>query len=152
MAINIAAIKKLREKTGISIADCRDALEEANGDFKKAEKILKTKGLEKAVEKAVRVAGAGLIETYVHAGGRVAAMVEVACETDFVARTDEFKNLSHELAMQVAAMDPKGVDALLKQDYIRDSSVKVEELVKHTIVKLGENIKVKRFIRFEQGE
>jgi elongation factor Ts len=152
MKVSIEDIKKLREKTGISIADCRYALEEANGDLKKAEEVLKAKGLEKAVKKADRAVSAGLVDTYVHLGGKIASMVEVACETDFVARTDDFKNLTHEIAMQIAAMDPKDVDELLKQEYIRDSSLNIGNLIKHAIAKLGENIKVKRFIRFELGE
>lgn len=152
MKVSLEKIKQLREKTGISIADCRFALEEANGDLKKAEEILKSRGLEKAAKKADRVVSAGLVDTYVHLGGKVASMVEVACETDFVAKTDDFKNLTHEIAMQIAAMDPKDVNDLLKQEYIRDSSLNIENLVKHAIAKLGENIKVKRFIRFELGE
>src|SRR3972149_11967441 len=107
MNISINQIKKLREKTGAGIADSRKALEEAKGNFAKAEELVKSWGLDKAVSKADRVVGAGLVETYIHGGGKVGAMVEVAWETDFAARTDEFKNLAHELAMQVAAMDPK---------------------------------------------
>lgn len=150
--VNIEDIKKLREKTSAGIADSRKALEEAGGDFNKAEVLLKTWGLDKAVAKRDRVVGAGLVETYMHVGGRVGAMVEVNCETDFVARTDEFKNLCHELAMQIAAMDPAGVSELEKQEYIRDSSRKVGDLVKETIAKVGENVVVKRFMRFEVGQ
>lgn len=152
MKISVSDIKKLREETGAGVADCREALEGAKGDFKKAKEILKVRGVEQAAKKAARVVGQGLIETYVHAGGKVAAMVEVACETDFVARTQEFKNLAHELAMQIASMDPKDVDEFLKQEYIRDSQIKIEDLIKEAIAKVGENIKVKRFIRFELGD
>lgn len=151
MNISIDQIKKLREKTGAGIADSRKALEEAKGDFKKAQDLVKSWGVEMAAKKSDRAVGAGLVETYIHSGGKVGAMVEVNCETDFVAKTDEFKNLAHELAMQVAAMDPANVDELLKQEYIRDSSKKVDDLVKETLAKVGENIKVKRFIRFELG-
>lgn len=150
--VNIEDIKKLREKTGAGIADSRKALEETAGDLNKAEELLKTWGLDKAAAKSDRVVGAGLVETYMHAGGRVGAMVEVNCETDFVARTDEFKNLCHELAMQIAAMDPASVEELEKQDYIRDSSKKIGQLVKETIAKVGENVVVKRFMRFEVGQ
>ena len=150
--IDISDIKKLREKTGGGIADCRKALVEAKGDFKKAEELLKAWGIDKAASKAERAVGAGLVENYVHGEGKVGAIVEINCETDFVAKTDDFKNLAHEVAMQVAAMDPKDVEELLKQDYIRDASRKIEDLVKEAIAKLGENIVVKRFMRFELGQ
>lgn len=151
MQISVDQIKKLRVKTGGGIADCRKALEEAKGDLKKAEELLRSWGIDKAAEKADRAVGEGLIETYIHGGGKVGSMVEVNCETDFVARTDEFKALAHEVAMQVAAMDPKDVAELLKQDYIRDSSKNIETLVRETIAKVGENIQIKRFMRFELG-
>lgn len=150
--VKIDQIKKLRAKTKAGIADCRKALEEAAGDFAKAEGLLKSWGIDKAGKKADRAVGAGLVETYIHAGGRVGAMVEVNCETDFVARTDEFKTLAHEIAMQVAAMDPATVEELLKQEYIRDLSKTVDGLVKETVAKVGENIVVKRFMRFELGQ
>src|SRR3989338_310079 len=152
MQISVEQIKKLRAKTRVGIADCRKALEEANGDFGKAQELLRSWGIEKAVKKAGRAVGSGLVETYIHADGRIGAMVELRCETDFVARTDEFKNLAHELVMQVAAMDPTDVEDLLKREYIRDSSKTVEELVREIIAKVGENIVVKRFMRFELGE
>lgn len=152
MPIPVVDIKKLREKTGGGVADCRKALEESKGDFKKAEELLRSWGIDKAASKSDRVVGAGLVETYMHSGGKVGAMVEVNCETDFVARTDEFKNLAHELAMQVAAMDPKDVKELEKQEYIRDSSKTISDLIKEVIAKVGENIVVKRFERFELGQ
>lgn len=152
MTMSLDNIKKLREKTGAGIADCRKALEEAKGDFKKAQVLLKSWGIDKAAAKADRAVGAGLVETYIHPDGRVGSMVEINCETDFVAKTDEFKNLAHELAMQVAAMDPKDVEELLKQEYIRDNSKTIDQLVKEVIAKVGENIIVKRFIRFELGK
>ena len=151
MNIKVEEVKKLREKTGAGIADCRRALEEVKGDYGRAEELLKSWGIDKAAAKADRAVGAGLVETYMHSGGRVGAMVEVNCETDFVAKTDEFKNLAHEVAMQVAAMNPKNVEELLAQDYIRDSVKKIDDLVKETIAKVGENIVVKRFIRYELG-
>ncbi|OGE10332.1 translation elongation factor Ts [Candidatus Curtissbacteria bacterium RIFCSPLOWO2_01_FULL_42_26] len=151
MQIKVDEIRKLREKTGGGIADCRKALVEAKGDFKRAEELLKGWGIVKAASKADREVGAGLVETYVHSGGRVGSMVEVNCETDFVARTDEFKNLAHEVAMQVAAMDPADVEELLKQDYIREVGKTIDQLIKETIAKVGENIMVKRFVRYELG-
>ncbi len=151
MQIKIEDIKKLREATGAGIADSRKALEEAKGDFKKAEELVKSWGIEKAASKSDREVGAGLVETYVHGGGKVGVMVEINCETDFVARTDEFKNLAHEVAMQISAMNPNDVKDLLSQDYIRDASKKIEGLVKEAIAKVGENIVIKRFMRFELG-
>src|SRR3989344_3566647 len=151
MKISIEDVKKLREKTAAGIADCRKALEESDGDFKKAEEFLKSWGSEIASKKKDRATGQGLVETYIHSGGKVGAMVEVNCETDFVAKTDEFKNLAHEIVMQIAAMDPKDVEELSKQEYIRDSSKTIDDLVKEGITKVGENIVVKRFMRFELG-
>lgn len=150
--VSIEDIKKLREKTGAPISDCREALQGAGGDFGKALAILKEKGAEIVAKKAARQTGEGLIETYVHSNGKIAAMVELACETDFVAKLADFKNLAHELALQVASMDPSNVDELLRQEYIRDGTRKVEDLVTEVVAKTGENIKIKRFIRFELGQ
>ncbi len=149
--ISVDQIKKLREQTGAGIADCRKALEDAKGDFKKAAELLRSWGIDKAASKSDRLVGEGLVDTYIHGGGKVGAIVEINCETDFVARTDEFKNLTHEVAMQVAAMDPKDVKELQEQTYIRDSSKTIGDLVKEAIAKLGENIVIKRFERFELG-
>ena len=146
---DVELIKKLREETQASIADCRRALEETKDDYKKALGWLKKHGIEKAEKKADRETSQGLVESYVHQNGKVGVLVEVLCETDFVARTDEFKNLCHEVAMQVAAMNPKDVATLLKQDYIRDGSFTIESLVKSMIGKLGENIIIKSFSRLE---
>lgn len=151
MQVNVDDIKKLRKKTGAGIADCRKALAAADGDFKKAEELLKSWGAKIVAKKAERAVGAGLVETYIHGGGKVGAIVEVNCETDFVTKTDEFKNLAHELAMQICAMDPKDVAELLGQDYIRDSAKKIDDFVKEIIVKVGENIQIKRFMRYELG-
>ena len=151
MTVSLELIKQLRGKTSAGVADVRSALEEASGDLKRAEEVLRKKGFEKAAKKGERATNAGLIESYVHQG-RVGALVEVACETDFVARTDEFKTLTHEIAMQVASMNPKDKSALLEQEYIRDPSKTIQDLIKETISKLGENIIVARFSRFELGQ
>ncbi|MEK7581592.1 MAG: translation elongation factor Ts [Patescibacteria group bacterium] len=151
MNARVEDIKKLREKTGAGIADSRRALEEAKGDLKRAEELVKSWGIEKAATKSDREVKAGLVDTYIHGNGRVGVILEINCETDFVAKTDEFKNLSHEVAMQISAMNPKDVGELLKQVYIRDSGKNVEQLVKETIAKVGENIVIKRFVRFELG-
>lgn len=152
VSLNLEQLKKLREETQGSIADCRKALEETGGDYQKALAWLKKRGIEKAEKKTARETSQGLIEAYIHQNGQVGALVEVLCETDFVARTTEFRHLAHEIAMQVVAMNPKDVATLLKQEYIRDSSMKITDLIKSVIGKLGENIVVKRFQRFEIGE
>jgi elongation factor Ts len=149
MAIDLKAVKKLRDATSASIADVRRALDAANGDEKKALEWLKKRASEIAAKKADRETGEGLIEAYIHGGGKVGVLIELLCETDFVAKTDEFKHLAKEVAMQVAAMNPKDVETLLKQEYIRDSSQTIEQFVKSVIGKLGENITIKRFTRFE---
>lgn len=149
MSISADQIKKLREITQAGFSDVKMALEEAAGDIKKAEEILRKKGFEKAAKKSDRETGQGIVESYVHQTGKVGVLVSLLCETDFVARTDEFKHLAHEIAMQVAAMAPKNTEELLKQEYIRDGSKTIETLVKETIAKLGENIKIKEFLRSE---
>jgi elongation factor Ts len=149
MAVDIKVLKKLREQSGIALIDCRAALEQTSNNYEKAVEWLKKQGLEKAEKKQDRETRQGIIETYVHQNKRVGAMIEILCETDFVARTDDFKNLAHEVAMQVAAMNPKDIATLLKQEYIRDSATTIEKLIKTTIAKLGENIVVNNFIRFE---
>ena len=151
MAVSVDLIKKLREETSAGIADCREALEEASGDMDKAKTILKQKGLDKAGSKADREIGAGLVEAYVH-GGRVGSLVTLGCETDFVAKTEEFKHLAKELAMQVASMNPESPEELLKQAYIRDASMTIDDLIKHAVSKLGENIQVVAFSRNELGK
>lgn len=149
--ITTEQIKKLRESTGGGVMECKRALEETKGDMKKAAELLKKWGIEKSEKKADRETKAGLIDSYIHAGGKVGVLLELTCETDFVAKTDEFKHLSHEICLQIASMNPKDVKALLKQEYIRDPSQTIEQLVKLTIGKLGENIQIGRFIRYQLG-
>jgi elongation factor Ts len=145
-------VKRLREETGAGVMDCKRALDEAKGDFTKAKDLIKERGLAKAKEKADREAKEGVVEAYVHAGGRIGAMVELSSETDFVARNPDFRGLAKEIAMQVAAMDPTDVDQLLEQPYIRDSSKTIGELVTGIAATTGENVRVKRFKRFELGQ
>jgi elongation factor Ts len=145
-------VKRLREETGAGVMDCKRALDEAKGDFEKAKGLIKERGLAKAKEKSDREANEGVVEAYVHAGGRIGAMVELSSETDFVARNPDFKGLAKEIAMQVAAMDPTNVDQLLEQPYIRDSSKTIGELVTGIAATTGENVRVKRFKRFELGQ
>ena len=150
--MDIKKIKLLREQTGVSISDCREALDQNGNDIKKASLWLKEQGIKKAAKKSDRSTGQGVIEAYVHSGGKIGVLVELLCETDFVAKTQEYTQLAHEIAMQISAMKPKDVKALLKQEYIRDPQMTIEDLIKSTIAKLGENIQVKRFYRLELGE
>ena len=168
------AIKELRGLTGAGIMSCKKALEEAKGDVSGAVEILKQQGLAKAQKKAHREVRQGLIETYIHTGGRIGALVEVNCESDFAAHTEEFKELAHNLAMQVAATAPaflnrddfskddlpEGIDpdevepdevCLLSQPFIRDPERTVHDVISDTVARVGENIKVRRFARFELG-
>lgn len=150
--ISTNEIQQLREKTGIGIMECKKALEEAEGNEKKAMDILKKSGAMKALKKAERKTGQGIIEAYVHSGGKIGVIVEVNSETDFVARNEEFKEFVHDIAMQIASMNPKDVEDLKKQDFIKDLDITIEELLTQKIQKIGENIKIKRFTRYELGE
>jgi elongation factor Ts len=197
MEISTQQVKELREATGAGILDCRKALQEADGDFDKAVAWLREKGLAAAAKKAGREAKDGMIELYSHGGGRVGVMIEVNCETDFVARTEQFRAFAHDLALQVAAGNPRYLDVedvpaevlenertiarnkalqegrpgkaldkivegriekfyqeacLLKQPFVKDESLTVGELIKRTIVTVGENIVIRRFARWELGE
>ena len=143
----IEKVKKLRNKTGVSIALCNKALTQSDGDLKKAEKILAQWGNEIAKTKANRLTKEGAIAAYVHHNNKVAAMVLLQCETDFVAKNKEFQKLAYEIAMQVAAMKPKSIKELLKQEYIRDSKKSVGSLIKESVTKLGENIIISEFTR-----
>ncbi|HHY94820.1 MAG TPA: translation elongation factor Ts [Firmicutes bacterium] len=197
MAEDGAGVRTLREMTGAGLLDCKKALQAADGDLERAVKILREKGLAQAAKKVGREATEGLVDAYIHPGSRVGVLVEVNCETDFVARTEEFRQFVHEVAMQVAAMNPKYVarenvpadeierekeilrvqveaqgkppavaekimmgrlekffqqNCLLEQPYIRNGDVTVGQLVKELIARVGENIVVRRFARYELGE
>jgi len=147
--VSIDQIKELRERTGISISECRKALTESDGDIDKARTLLKEWGKDVAQKKQVREVGEGLIDAYVHSNGKVGVLIDVGCETDFVAKTDDFKSLVHEFAMQIASMKPEDVPELLEQQYIKDSSKTIQDLLGEAIAKLGENIVIQRFTRFE---
>jgi len=166
LEITTAMIKELREQSGAGIMDCRSALVGCGGDIDKALESLREKGLLKAQKKAERVTSQGLIEAYIHTAGRIGAMIEINCETDFVARTDEYKELAHCLAMQVAALSPKYISekeikedeevdpkdaCLLSQPYIKDPTRTVKDIITDVIAKVGENIRVRRFVRYELG-
>jgi elongation factor Ts len=197
MSIGAAQIKELREETGAGILDCKEALETTGGDFEKAVKLLRDKGFAEAQKRADRETQNGVLELYNHGDGRVGVIVEVNCETDFVARTNEFREFAHEIALQIAANAPKYVrvedipedviqikkdefreealkegkpeqvverivegrmnkfyedTCLLLQDYVRDDSKKIEELLREVIATIGENMAIRRFVRWEVGE
>ncbi len=197
MAITTEMIKQLREATGAGILDCRKALEQANGDYEKAVDFLREKGLALAAKRADRAASEGVIELYSHGNGRVGVMIEVNCETDFVARSENFRKFAHELALQIAASAPeyireedipadvierksqiatarareegkpdaivprivegyinkfKDETVLMRQPYIRDESIRIQELFNQTLVALGENLVIRRFERWQLGE
>jgi elongation factor Ts len=166
MKISVEAVKELRKRTNVGIADCNKALLEMDGDMQKAIEFLKQRGAAIAEKKKDELVTEGVIETYVHHTKHIGALVELNCETDFVARTAEFKELAHDLAMQIAATSPRFIrseeippDAepepqsvcLLSQPFIKDPTRTVQEIIAETIAKVGENIKVRRFARFELG-
>ncbi|MBD3918269.1 translation elongation factor Ts [Paenibacillus sp. PR3] len=197
MAVSASAVKELREKTGAGMLDCKKALDEANGDIQKASEILREKGLAAAANKAGRVATEGVVESYIHAGGRIGVIVEINCETDFVAKTDSFRDFARDIAMQIAAANPKFVSreevgaeeldkereiltaqalnegkpanivekmvegrlgkyyeefCLLEQSFIKDPDKTIATLLKEKISTIGENISIRRFVRYELGE
>jgi elongation factor Ts len=149
--IPIEEIKRLRNLTGVGITDAKQALVDAGGDFDKALDEMRKKGLTKAEKRAEREARAGLIGSYVH-DGRIGVLVEVNCETDFVAKTDEFKELVKDLTLHIAASEAIDTQELLKQPFVKNPEQSVEEYVKQYIAKLGENIVVRRFSRLALGE
>ena len=144
----IDQVKKLREKTGAPIIECRNALSAAKGNEKKAIEILRKKGLERAAKKKERETKAGVVASYIHADKTKGATVILSTETDFVARNPDFQKLAYEIAMQVTAMKPKDVKELVKQNWIRDEKKTIQELIDESIAKFGENIKVEEFKRF----
>ena len=197
MDISVKQIKELRDATGAGMMDCKEALTNAEGDFDKAVDFLREKGLAKAAKRAGREASDGIVEVYSHGGGRIGVMVEVNCETDFVAKSEAFQKLAHEIALQIAATSPECVSedqlteemldreaavarnraieegkpeqildkivagrlekykdevVLLRQEYIRDSSMTIQDLLSENVASIGENVVIRRFIRYELGE
>ncbi len=197
MAVSAADVKKLREATGAAMLDCKNALEQNNGDFEKSLEWLKEKGLAKAAKKADRVTKDGRVEVYVHPGNRVAVMVEINCETDFVAKTEAFQNFTHDVALHIAMANPKYVDVadipaadleaakdefrnqamaegkpadiadkvaegrlekfyqeacLLRQPFIKDEDKLIGQMLKEAIASIGENMNIRRFVRYELGD
>ncbi len=167
MAVSIELVRTLRDQTGAGIMECKEALESTDGDLEKATTILREKGRASVAKRVGRDTHEGVIQTYVHTGGRFGAMIELGCETDFVARTEEFQKLAYNIAMQVAAMGPIYVDqdeieegdsrppaeiSLMQQSFIKNSSTSVGEMVRELAAKVGENVRVVRFNRLEVGE
>lgn len=141
-------IKKLRAETGAGVMDVKKALEEAGDDAKKAREILRERGAAIAAKKGEREAKEGVVEAYIHAGGKVGVLLKLYCETDFVAKTAEFKQLAKDLAMHIAAMAPQDTEELLKQQFVKDLDKTIAQLVEEYIAKLGENIQVGDFVRY----
>lgn len=141
-------IQKLRALTGAGVMECKGALEDSGGDIEKAKLLIGERGLFKAEKKSERHVGAGLLSSYIH-NNRIGVLLEVRCETDFVAKSALFRELARDIMMQIASMNPKDIDELLKQSYIKDESLSVFTIVKTAIAKLGENIKIERFCRYE---
>lgn len=167
MEVTVELIRTLRGQTGAGILECKQALQASQGDLEKAVDALRRKGYAQVAKRANRATNQGLVEAYVHTGGRVGALVELACETDFVARTPEFKELAHDIAMQIAAMAPAYLDegdiedgdarpvaqvSLLQQPFIKDNTTSVGEVVQELAAKMGENVRVLRFTRLALGE
>lgn len=197
MAVSASSVKELREKTGAGMLDCKKALEEANGDITKATELLREKGLAAAANKAGRAATEGVVEAYIHAGGRIGVLVEINCETDFVGKTDQFKEFARDIAMHIAASSPRYVSreevpqaevekekeilkaqalnegkpekivekmvegrigkyyeefCLLEQSFIKDPDKTISQLLNEKISTIGENISIRRFVRYELGE
>jgi elongation factor Ts len=170
MGYSAADIKSLREETGCGVIDCKKALEESQGNRDKAKELLRKRGLEMALKKSDREAKEGRVESYIHNGNKIGVVVEVNCETDFVARSEDFIRFSKDLAMHIAAMSPRYVKAeevpadvlakepdtkqycLLQQAYVKDASKSIQDYLNELVAKVGENIRVSRFVRFKVGE
>ena len=180
MKIEVSLIKEMREKTGLPVMDCKKALETADNNLEKAFEILKKKGVEIALKKGERKTSQGLISSYIHTNGKLGVLLEVNCETDFVAKTEDFKELVRDIALQIAAMAPMGVErknllpeiieerknwwdekqlndfykekVLLEQTFIKDEKITIRDYLTSKIAKLSENIVIKRFVRYELGK
>jgi len=174
MAASVDNIKTLRELTSCGVIDCKRALEKAGGDLEKAKKILQERGLELAAKKGSREAKEGRVEAYVHMGNKIAVLVEVNCETDFVARNEDFRIFAKDVAMHIAALNPQYLkekdvpkdilkkaedkevfikeNCLMNQIFVKDSSKSIQEYLNTLIAKIGENIKIRRFVRYKVGE
>lgn len=154
--LDIEKIRQIREQTGMSIGNIKKALDESNGNIDKALAILKEKGVQISQKKKERTASDGIIEFYIHSNGKIGSMVEVSCETDFVSRSAEFKEFAHDIAMQIAAaaddLKDNDVAALMLQNFIKNETETIKDILERKVSKFGEKIEIKRFIRFKVGE
>ena len=150
--ISIDLIRKLREKTGAPVIRVKKVLEEVKGNETRAFEILQKEGFEKAAKRQGRETSQGMVEAYTHHSGKIVSVVELLCETDFVARNELFKELAHDLALQVASQNAKDAGELMKQEFIKDPNKKIEDLVKEVVAKTGENIRIGRIYRIELGQ
>ncbi len=150
--ISAASIKALREETGLSVMQCRKALEDANGDATKAKELLAKQGAVIAAKKGDRTLGAGAVVSYIHATGTIGVMLELSCETDFVAKNPEFKQVAYDIAMHISAMRPADNAELLTQEFIKDPSKTIQDLVNGAVQKFGERTEVRRFVRYSVAE
>lgn len=150
--VTASQIKELREKTGVSVASCKKALEEAAGDMAKALEVLSRDSMVLADKKSGRVLNAGTLDAYLHTTRSTAVLVDLRSETDFVSKNEDFKILAHDIALHIAAMSPTSVEELLEQVYVKDSSLKIRDLIRAAIQKFGENIKVERFVRYSLAD
>jgi elongation factor Ts len=149
--MDIKKLKTLREETGVSLALCKKALDESGEDLEKAKKLLQQWGAEVLAKKATNITQEGVIFSYVHHNKKIASLVEIVCQTDFVAKNEDFQKLGQEIAMQVASINANTVEELLNQAYIRDPSKKISDLLNEAALKFGENIKITRFLRWQLG-
>lgn len=149
MIVSIDQIKILREETGVSLAECKKALEQARGDVNLAKEILRKWGQNLAAKKAEREAKEGIIESYIHPNKKIGVLLEISSESDFVAKSEEFKKLAHEICLQIAAMNPRTKNSLLSQPWIRDERKTIKDLIAENIAKFGENIIIKKFVRYQ---
>jgi len=148
MTVNVELIKQLREQTGAGVMDAKRALEETGGDLEKSAKILMDKGLAKIEKRADKSAGEGLVFSYIHSGAKVGSLLMLGCETDFVAKTEEFQKLGKEICMQVATEDYADVQALMDAEYLRDAGKKIKDIIGETVAKLGEKIEIRAYTRY----
>ena len=147
--MDIQKVKQLRMQTGISLGECQKALDQADNNVEKAKEILKEKGIESVRKKSERKTGAGIIDAYIHPNKRVGVLLDIRCETDFVASNQDFQALAHDILLHIAAIDSKDKEALLAEPFVRDESKTINDLIVTKIAKLGENIAVEEFVRFE---
>ncbi len=147
--MNIEDVKKLRQETGAGITDCKKIYENAGENYEKALKILKSKAAETAKKKSARKTKAGIVDSYIHGNGKVGVLMRVECETDFVAKNEKFKMAIHDIAMHIVAMSPSGEEELFSQQFVKNPEITVKDFLNDLIAKMGENIKIDQFIRFE---